>query len=177
LESSLIPWRQAAYLAAMRRVCFWLALLGLLTLTAGTAGAADGKVIKALPQFLDAKGRSALSPSLYERDAYQAYLRKHPAERTALRLAVQWKARGVDWSRVKLRAELRGVLGNSLHTTTLEIPVKKNGLFSNWTDFKIEGADFQKFGELAAWRVTLWEGEKQLAAQQSFLWSGVVEQK
>jgi hypothetical protein len=57
------------------------------------------------------------------------------------------------------------------------MPVKKNGLFSNWTDFKIEGEDFQKFGELAAWRVTLWEGEKQLAAQQSFLWSGVVEEK
>jgi len=158
-------------------VCFWLALLCVMTLTAGTAGAADGKVIKALPQFLDAKGRSALSPSLYDRDAYQAFLRKHPGERKALRLAVQWKARGVDWSRVTLRAELRGVLGNSLTNLTLEMPVKKNGLFSNWTDFKIEGEDFQKFGELAAWRVTLWEGEKQLATQQSFLWSGVGEKK
>jgi hypothetical protein len=148
-----------------------------LTWTAGTAGAADGKVIKTLPQFLDAKGRSALSPSLFDRDAYQAYLRKHPAERTALRLAVQWKADGVDWSRVKLRAELRGVLGNSLRATTLEMPVKKNGLFSNWTDFKLEGEDFQELGELAAWRVTLWEGEKQLAEQQSFLWSGVAEGK
>ena len=29
--------------------------------------------------------------------------------------------------------------------------------------------------ELAAWRVTLWEGDKQLAAQQSFLWSSVEE--
>jgi hypothetical protein len=152
-------------------------MLGLMALTAGAAGAAEGKVIKALPQFLDAKGRSALSPSLYERDAYQAYLRKHPAERTALRLAVQWKAGGVDWSRVKLRAELRGALGNSLTNITLEMPVKKNGWFSNWTDFKIEGEAFQKFGELAAWRVTLWEGAKQLGAQQSFLWSGVGEGK
>jgi len=30
----------------------------------------------------------------------------------------------VDWSRVKLRAELRGVLGNALHTVTLERPAK-----------------------------------------------------
>ena len=102
----MMPWRAGCYLPAMRRLCFWLTMLCLLTTTARAIGAADGKVIKALPQFLDAKGRSALSPSLYDRDAYQAYLRKHPAERTALQLAVQWKASGVDWSRAKLRAEL-----------------------------------------------------------------------
>jgi hypothetical protein len=162
----------------MRRVCFWLAMLCLLTMTARpVVAAAHGKVIKALPQFLDKQGHASLAPSLYERDAYQFWLRKHPSERAALRLAVQWKAGGVDWSRVKLRAELRGVLGNALHTTTLEMPVKKNGLFSNWTDFKIEGDDLQKFGELVAWRVTLWEGEKQLASQQSFLWSPVGEER
>jgi len=147
-------------------------MLCLLTATALTAGAADGKVIKVLPEFLDAKGRSAVSPSLFDRDAYQFYLRRHPAERTGLRLSVQWKAAGVDWSRARLRAELRGVLGNALHTITMEMPVKKNGLFSNWTDFKIAGEDFQKFGELAAWRVTLWEGDKQLGVLQSFLWAG-----
>jgi hypothetical protein len=172
-----MPGRAGGYLAAMRRVCFWLLALCLLTAAARTAGAADGKIIKALPQFLDAQGRSALSPSLFDRDAYQAYLRNHPAERTALKLAVEWKAGGVDWSRVKLRAELRGALGNSLRDTTLEMPVKKNGLFSNWTEFKIDGEDYQKFGELVAWRVTLWEGDKPLAEQQSFLWSGVGEGK
>ncbi len=148
-------------------------MLCLMTMTARPAAAAQGKVIKALPEFLDKQGQASLSPSLYERDAYQAYLRKHPGERTALRLAVQWKAGGVDWGRVKLRAELRGVLGNALHTTTLETPVKKNGHFSQWTDFTIAGDDFKKFGQLAAWRVTLWEGEKQLGSQQSFLWSPV----
>ena len=172
-----MPGRPGWYLAPMRRVCFCLATVCLMIMTAQTAGAADGKVIKALPQFLDAQGRSALSPSLFDRAAYQAYLRKHPAERAALRLAVQWKAGGVDWSRVKLRAELRGVQGNALTNITLEMPVKKNGLFSNWTEFKIAGEEFQKFGELAAWQVTLWEGEKQIAAQQSFLWSGVAGAK
>jgi hypothetical protein len=159
----------------MRCLSFWLAMLCLMTATALTAGAAEGKVIKALPEFLDAKGRSAVSPSLYDRDAYQAYLRKHPAERTGLRLSVQWKAAGVDWSRVRLRAELRGVLGNAFHSTTLELPVKNGGFLGNWTEFNIEGDDFKKFGELAAWRVSLWEGDQQLATQQSFMWSGVVE--
>lgn len=142
-------------------------------MTARTMSAADGKVIKTLPELLDTQGRRTLAPSLFERDAYQAWLRKHPTEQSGLCLAVQWKAGDVDWSKVKLRAELRGVLGNTLHTTTLELPVKKTGWFTSWTEFKIEGPDFQQFGQLAAWRITLWEGDKQLGAQESFLWSGV----
>jgi len=163
----------------MRRLCLCLAILCLTALPARPAPAlpASGKVIKALPQFHDQQGRTALSPSLFERDAYQAWLRKHPTQPTGLRLAVQWKARGVDWSRLKLRAELRGVLGNSLHTTTLELPVNKKSHFSRWTDFKIDGEDFKQFGRLVAWRVTLWEGDQQIAAQQSFLWSPVGQEK
>ena len=151
----------------------WLTALGVLLLTAVMVEAADGKVIKTLPEFLDARGHASLSPSLYERDAYQFYLRHHPYERKALQLAVQWKASGVKWDTLKLQAELRGVIGNSITNMVLVIPVKKNGLFSNWTNFKIEGDDFKKFGELAAWRVTLWEGDRQLGSEQSFLWSGV----
>ncbi len=157
----------------MRRLCFCLTILCLLAVTARPAVAADGKVIKVLPQFLDAKAHASVSPSLYERDAYQAWLRKHPLDRAGLQLAVQWKASAVDWSKVKLRAELRGVTGNSVTNVTLEMPVKKTGLFSTWTYLKLEGDDFQKLGELAAWRVTLWEGGKLLAELQSFLWSGV----
>jgi hypothetical protein len=156
----------------MRRLLAWLPALCLLLIAAGALEASDGKVIKALPEFLDDKGHSALSPSLYERDAYQAYLRHHPLERKALQLAVQWKASGVNWNNVKLRAELRGVYSNNVSNLVLWTPVKKNGMFSSWTDFKIEGDEFKKFGELAAWRVTLWEGDKQLGVLQSFLWAG-----
>jgi hypothetical protein len=130
-------------------------------------------VLKVLPQFLDKKGEHALSPSLYERDAYQFYLRIHPAQRAALRLAVQWKAKKVDWTRLKLRAEMRGLEGDSIHALTLEAPVKKNGRFSSWSEVRIEGPDYKKLGQLVAWRVTLWEGERQLGALESFLWSGV----
>ena len=174
-DAGLLSGPAGCYFAAMRRFCFLLTLVCLIL--ARTVSAADGKVLKTLPQFLDAKGRASRSPSLYERDAYQAWLRKHPADRAALRLAVQWKARGVDWKQMKLRAELRGAHDNAMRVTTLEIPVRKNGLFSNWSEFKIQGEDFRKLGELVAWRVTLWEGDRQLASQQSFMWSGVAESR
>ncbi|MGD0812650.1 MAG: hypothetical protein ABSA83_03520 [Verrucomicrobiota bacterium] len=156
----------------MRRFAASFVLIAfLLSNTVVMAG--GGKVCKVLPQFLDKKGRQSLSPSLYERDAYQFYLRKHPGLRKSLRVEVLWKAKGVDWEKTRLRAELRGLRTNTLETITLEQPVKKSGFLGSWTEFTLGGDDFQKFGELVAWRVTLWEGDRQLSGQESFLWSGV----
>ena len=62
-----------ANLAGMR----WLMFL-LLMMLAPAADAAGGRVYKVLPQYLDQKGRESLTPSLYDRDAHQAYLRIHP---------------------------------------------------------------------------------------------------
>jgi len=156
----------------MRRFAASFVVLGFL-LSAAVTWAAEGKVCKVLPQFLDQKGRQSLSPSLYERDAYQFYLRKHLALRKALRVAVQYKAKGLDLQKTKLRAELRGLLTNSIETITLEVPVKKSGFFANWACISVTGDEYKKFGELVAWRVTLWEGDRQLSEQESFLWSGV----
>ena len=47
--------------------------------------AVAGKVIKVLPEYLDREGRHALSPSLFDRDAYQAQLRWHAEERSGVR--------------------------------------------------------------------------------------------
>jgi hypothetical protein len=52
----------------------WLAGLCWLGL-ALPAPAATGRLMKVLPEYLDAKGLTSLSPSLFERDAYQAILR------------------------------------------------------------------------------------------------------
>ncbi len=144
-----------------------------LLLIAPAVWAGEGKVIKVLPQFLDTKGRHTLSPSLYERDAYQVVLRLSPAKQGGLRLAVQWKAKNVDWTKLRLRAEMRGVINDTLRSITLEEPAKKTGHFSNWAEFKIQGPTFRDFGHLTAWRVTLLEGDQQLGQMQSFLWSGV----
>ena len=147
-------------------------ILAILLIAPGVR-AGEGRVIKVLPQLLDARGRHALSPSLYERDAYQFILRKSPSKQAGLRLAVQWKAKNVDWSKLKLRAEMRGLIGDTLHSVTVEEPAMKTGHFSNWAELKIEGATFRDFGQLMAWRVCLWEGDQQLGQMQSFLWSGV----
>jgi hypothetical protein len=164
----LIFSRALPSIGGVRRFLF-LALL----LIAPALQAGEGKVIKVLPQFLDSKGRHALSPSLYERDAYQAILRRSPSKRAALRLVVQWKAKGVDWTKLKLRVEMRGLRGESLQDVVLEEPARKTGHFSNWAEFKIDGPTFLGFGELVAWRVTLSEGDQELGHLQSFLWSGV----
>jgi len=139
--------------------------------SAWTAHAATGSVIKVLPTLLDAQGKHALSPSLYERDAYQAYLRKHPEKRSGLRFDVEWKTHGDVTEPLKLRVELRGIAnGDVPASTTLETPVKPGGWFHHWTCFKVTGDEYRKIGDVTAWRATLWEGDTVLSEQKSFLW-------
>jgi hypothetical protein len=139
----------------------------LLTVTSGSF-AATGRIVKVLPQFVDLQGRIALNPSLYERDAYQVQLRIHPEQRSALRFAVQWGSR--DTSRLLLRVELRGNRGKNGTTTTVESPVQYHGIFTTWSMISLSGDAYKNFGELSAWRATLWDGEQQVAEQKSFLW-------
>ncbi len=154
----------------MRR--FYIAL-AIFLLLAPVAQAGEGRVVKVLPQLLDEHGRQTLSPSLYERDAYQFTLRKNPKLRAGARLVVQWKAKKVDWARLRLRAEMRCLLGDDLHSVTMEKPAVKNGHFSSWSEFRIEGAAYKSFGQIVAWRVTLLEGDHPINQLESFLWSPV----
>jgi hypothetical protein len=158
------------YLSFMRRLFVCLLLCCLPGFIVAAEGA-TGRVIKVLPQFLDLKGRHTLSPSLYERDAYQAFLREHPEQRSGVRFAVQWKSRGAAFAPLKLRVELRGTARGDLPSrTVLEAEVKPGGWLSQWTFLPLTGADYEKFGDTTAWRVTLWEGEDLLGEQTSFLW-------
>src|SRR5262245_52269591 len=101
-----------------------------------SASAASAKVIKVLPQFLDLKGRSSISPSLYDRDAYQEHLRISHTNRTALQFNVQWKARGHEV--LTLRVEAKGMKGKVPSSKVLEQTVKP-GAFSKWTGVTIAG--------------------------------------
>ncbi len=135
------------------------------------AEALPGEVYKVLPQFLDKLGQASLSPSLYDRDAYQALLRRSPEKRSGLRFAVQWKARLPETEPLKLRLELRGVpVHDRLTTATRELAVRQHGRFSHWAYVILNEEDYKKLGEVTAWRVTLWDGEKLLGEQKSFLW-------
>ncbi len=135
---------------------------------ASSAFAASARIVKVLPQFLDLKGQIALNPSLYERDAYQVQLRTHPEQRSGLQFAVQWGSR--DTSRLLLRVELRGNRGKNGTKATIESPVRYRGIFTTWSKIPLTGDAYKNFGELSAWRASLWDGDQLVAEQKSFLW-------
>ena len=161
----------------MRRFLTILLLLGSLA-TAGAhdaisdtnRDATEGRVIKVLPLLLDLKGHDAISPSLFDRDAYQARLRQHTNEISAVRFDVLWKASKAKGATLKLRAELLGVGERGLpRQTVLETNVAPH-FFRRWTSVTLGGDEFRKIGSLVAWRVTLWNGDRLLGEQKSFLW-------
>lgn len=147
----------------------WMKFIVLgVALVAVPSQAESVRILKVLPHLLDGKGRHALQPSLYERDAYQAHLRQHPELRSALRFDVHWKSSGP--SELKLRIEIRGSRNGRPEQALLEKPVKKRGLFGTWSKVVLDGEAYQKLGDLTAWRATLWSGDQQVAEQRSFLW-------
>jgi hypothetical protein len=159
----------APMLRHMRRLAF---LLGIVWLTAaGFAGPlASGKIVKVLHHYLDAQGRHTLAPSLYERDAYQAYLRKNPEKRGSVRFDIQWKVRGAKTSQLTLRLEVRGSLAHRDKPLVVEQPVKRRAGWGRWSSVTLEGDTFKELGDVVAWRTTLWAGDQQIAEQKSFLW-------
>jgi hypothetical protein len=139
------------------------------------ARAATGRVIKVLPQFVDSRGRNSLFPSLYERDAYQAYLRVHTNQIAGIQFVVQWKTKGPSAAPLTLRVEARGITHGNLPTDmSIEKPAVPGGWFGNWTSLFLLGDDYKNLGQVTAWRVTLWEGAQRLAEQKSFLWQSPI---
>jgi hypothetical protein len=160
----------------MRRLLTILLLLGSLAAAGASDAAAavpaakSGRVLKVLPLLLDLQGHDAISPSLFDRDAYQAFLRQHTNEISTIRFDILWKASNLKGATLKLRAELRGVGDRGLpRQTVLETEVTP-AYFRSWTPLKLEGDQLKNFGALVAWRVTLWDGDQLLAEQKSFLW-------
>lgn len=153
----------------MRRLLMTLLLLGSLSL-AGAADAVSGRVVKVLPMFLDLKGHDAVTPSLFDRDAYQAWLRLNTNQISALRVNVWCKTVNADKTRLKLHVELRGIGENNLPRVAVLEKAAATGFFHRWTSLTLDGADYKNLGALVAWRVTLWSGDQMLSEQKSFLW-------
>jgi hypothetical protein len=128
-------------------------------------------VLKVLPLLLNRKGQDALSPSLFDRDAYQAYLRDHTNEIAAVRYDVLWKATGPKDARLKIRVEVRAIAPDGTPVLkNVEATEPRPGYFGHWTSFKLTGADYLNIREAVAWRATLWAGDQLLSEQKSFLW-------
>jgi hypothetical protein len=153
----------------MRGFLTALLLFGSL-LAAGADGALTGHIVKVLPLFLNLKGQDAISPSLYDRDAYQVYLRAHTNEVSAIRYDVLWSTSRSGTNKLTLRLELRGVGENGVpRQTTIEQSVTPN-YFRQWTSLLLAGDDYKHFGGVVAWRASLCSGKQMLSEQKSFLW-------
>ena len=88
------------------------AILMALFLSAVSSQAAEQRVIKVLPHFMDQEGRHANTPSLFERDAYQAWLRTNPEEQSGIRYDIQWQSfiSGEYVMRLLIEKALAGIL-------------------------------------------------------------------
>ena len=133
------------------------------------ADAAEPRVIKVLTHLIDAQGRNALAPSLYERDAYQLHLRTHPELVAGMRFDVQFKAARKDGP-LLVRIEARGSNSGLGKALTFEREVLPARLFSTWGRIELDRAATESLGRVVAWRATLWRDGQLLAEQQSFLW-------
>lgn len=129
---------------------------------------AEARVVKVLPHLVDHQGRHTLSPSLYERDAYQAELRDHPEKRAGLQYEVLWKASGRISGPLSLRLELKGA--QSGNPEVVEVPVKRGLLGRRWSRVVVPADQFSRLGTVTAWKATLLESGKTLAESRSFLW-------
>jgi hypothetical protein len=143
-------------------------MVAMLLVAPSASWAAPAKIKKVLTFYLDQDGRQSLSPSLYDRDAYQAELRNHPSKRSGLRFDVQWNAS--TSAPLTLRVEMRGAKGTASTKSVVEATLQKRGLFSRWAQLPLTGEKYQEFGELVAWRATLWQGDALVGEQKSFLW-------
>jgi hypothetical protein len=133
------------------------------------SGAADFQVMKVLPHLLDQAGRHMVSPSLFERDAYQDWLRSNPDQQSGIRYDIHWRARKPGEYVLKLELLGRVEQGRP-NRKTVEAKVSSESSKSRWSALSLIGDPYQEFGAIVAWRVSLWQGDQLLAKHQSFLW-------
>ncbi len=145
-------------------------IVSLLLALVGIAATSPDRIIKVLPHLLDMEGRHSLSPSLYERDAYQAELRKHPGRVSGIRYDIQWRQGDVNKTHGRLQMELRCAGRALTNSLVLESDLTKIRRHGGWTHVQLDGDAYQKAGKVIAWRARLVDGSLVLAEQRSFLW-------
>ncbi len=153
----------------MRR--FLPLVVALAFMICGTASfAGSAKIIKVLQQRIDKEGRTSVSPSLYDRDAYQFLLRQKPELCGGTRFQIQWKAEAASQGSLFLRIELVTAKSGVDKPLVFERPVKASSPWSRWSAITLASDEMAAVGEVIAWRVSLIDKETVLARQRSFLW-------
>ena len=129
----------------------------------------SARVIKVLHHLIDAKGRNALAPSLFERDAYQVHLRENPELIAGSRFDIQFKARRSEGP-VRLRLEVRGSKTGLGNARAFEAEALPDRWGSSWARITLDKATGDAIGTIVAWRAILVRDGVEIAEQQSFLW-------
>ena len=150
----------------MNRISQLAAALLLLGVLSTADAARPGKISKVLPHWLDLQGRHTLSPSLLERDAYQAKLRADRSLCSGIRFDVKWSKN--TGGSAKLQLELR--VTGAAKPIVLEQPIKPSRR-GGWDAVTLDGDAFRAIGKIVAWRVRLLDGDIELAKRRSFLWT------
>jgi hypothetical protein len=137
------------------------------------------EILKVLPHLLDRQGKHTLSPSLLERDAYQAILRADPDLVSGVRFDVNYRVRRVVSGPWVLRMEMRTAKRQGEEPWVIETeldpgPEGQRGLWSrkrrHWVALPIDGEKYLATGEITAWRMTIQEDGREIASHTSFLW-------
>jgi hypothetical protein len=169
VQSGIERRRPTRYRPPMKTIRGWLLALSLV-LALPLGAEVTGKIVKVLPHHLDNAGKHTLSPSPFDRDAYQFLLRNDPKLVSGVRFDIRWKAKQAKSARLKLRLELLTTTSTKSKPLVFDLPVAAKSGLGRWTKIPVVGQDFERAGDIIAWRVTLWEGETQVAEQKSFLW-------
>lgn len=129
-----------------------------------------GRILKVLPHLVDADGRVARAPSLFQRDAYQSHLRQHPEKVSTQRFDVQCKVLRRPTRELQLRLTLRTANRPESEPVILEAPVK-SGLWGRaWQSLTLDPELYRTAGKVVAWRMELLENGTVISSQSSFLW-------
>lgn len=132
---------------------------------------AEGKIYKVLPHLLDLNGKHRNAPSLFERDAYQEFLRKNPDQVSGLGFDIHWKCPDSHKRDLLLTLEIRG--SNNYQSAPFQkiIAVKGKKYFKTWSRIMLDREDLESIGKIVAWKATLVEADKGVLTEHlSFLW-------
>lgn len=147
-----------------------LCLLVIFIITPASKTFAEGEIYKVLPHLLDQKGRHTVSPSLFERDAYQEFLRENPALVSGIGYDIHWKCPSGHKRDLQIILEIRGSNNYQASPTKKIIKAKAKKYFKTWSRIKLSKKEMKTIGKIVAWKVSLVEGDKTLTEHFSFLW-------
>ncbi len=128
------------------------------------------KIFKVLPHYLDKDGHNTLSPSLFERDRYQALLRLDQTKCLTIRFDVQWRNTLKNFDDLSITVEMRGPKTNSPTISFSEKISSRKSIWSHWTKIRIPEESFRELEGLEAWRVLIKDGDEVLKEERSFMW-------